>query len=817
MKKKNKIIYPILALTIPIVIVILSMFLTKIYPFGERILLKIDGYSQYPGFLNSFFEVIKGHASIFYSFKGFLGINSLANFVYYTLNITNIFYLLFNNDVLNFYTFIIPLKIGLCSLTMYFFLNYLKPNKNNLIFSLCYGLSIYNLTYYLNYMWFDSIILLPLVILGIEKIFKENKSNTYILTLSLAIICNFYIGYMICIFSVIYFIYKSITDKFNKTILKKYLIASLLSGLISAVFVIPVGLELANGKADLFSEYVKDYFQFDLDFLNVFYKLTFGSYCNGDMEYGNPNLYVTLFIYLNLIMFFFNKKITLKERIVSLIIFLFFLLSMSFNLLDYFWHMMQMPIFYPVRYGFIFDFFIIYLAYKNFTNYEKKDLLFLLIPIIIIIILSTIGLFTSEALTDKENIITKIIFITISLIFTIYYAFIMNNKSLHKYLIFIIILELTLSTFTEFRKEDSTLNKTDFKEKYNLNTQALDTINPKYFDRIIFETDTIKNNGLLLNYNDINFFSSIRNKNSLEVLNKLFNINILNDCNAHYFFDNPITNAMLNIKYYIADNNIDYYEEIDNNIYLNKDATYAFMTSKEILNLKLTDNYQNNINELIKIINNNDNNIIKEIPVKDTNISCNDICIINGGNAYLKYEFKSDNKYFMFIHLNKAGSDKAEYEIMINDKKYHNIKNPYLINNNDNISIYIDAKNKDNLYDYHLYLIDYGEYQKLINNMKTDIKVQEYKSDSNFTLTINNNKDGLLFTSISNDKGWKVYVDGNPTPIESIYDGLLGINLTKGNHTIKFTYITPGFKEGLIISIISLITSFIIIKKEKNY
>ena len=52
--------------------------------------------------------------------------------------------------------------------------------------------------------------LLPLIILGLNKCIKENKYILYIVTLALAIISNYYIGYMICIFlSSIFFIYNN--------------------------------------------------------------------------------------------------------------------------------------------------------------------------------------------------------------------------------------------------------------------------------------------------------------------------------------------------------------------------------------------------------------------------------------------------------------------------------------------------------------------------------------------------------------------------------------------------------------------------------
>ena len=60
----------ILSFIIPILITILVLLITKIYPFGDKMLLAFDGYNQYPGFLNGLFESLKGNQSLFYSFKG---------------------------------------------------------------------------------------------------------------------------------------------------------------------------------------------------------------------------------------------------------------------------------------------------------------------------------------------------------------------------------------------------------------------------------------------------------------------------------------------------------------------------------------------------------------------------------------------------------------------------------------------------------------------------------------------------------------------------------------------------------------------------
>lgn len=812
---------------LPIIIFLIGLLLNKIYPFGSKILLSLDGYNQYPGFLNTFINSLTTSKSLIYSFNGLLGFNSYANFVYYTFNLTNLIYLFFNGHVIEFYTFIIILKTGLASLSMYILLNYFKKDKHNILFSITYGLTTYYLLYYLNYMWFDSIILLPLVTMGIEKIFKENKYLTYIITLSLAIISNFYIGYMICIFSVIYFIYKLINDKCNKKIIITYILSSLAAGLLSSFALIPAILELLKGKSTLFSGYVKEYFKFDLDAINVFYKLTLGSFLNGDIEYGTPNVYVTLFIYLNAILYFLNNKIKLKERITNLIIFIFFLLSMSFNFLDFFWQMMQMPIWYPVRYAFIFDFFLILLAFKNFQNYEKISIKKLILTFILLTTLIVIGFFTSGNLNDPINITPKVIYLVISIIFLIYYLFIQNSKDLKKFLILILIIELTANTFVTIKNVGNTNQKSKFEINYQNNKEIINKINDNnLFYKVSFDDRTIKNNGLLIDYNDMNLFSSLRNQNVYTLIKKVFGLLTIDNCNTNYFYNNPVVNAIFNIKYYITKNNIDYYNLLTTsngyNIYQNQDATnIGFMTNKDILNLKITDNYLDNLNNLVKTINKDDNNIIKEYFPYYKNTSCTkDICLTNNPPALIEYKFKASAKSFIYIQNNyQTGLDKTNYTLKVNNKEIGStFKYPYLVNKNDSIEIIINPTNDDfKDFDYHIYEINYNIYQKLIENInKNKLEITKYKNDAYFETTINVKEDTLLFTTIASDNGWKVYVDNKQAKIDKIYDGLIGINLTPGKHQITFKYTVPGLKIGSIITLTTLLTIIVITYKKKS-
>ena len=60
---------------------------------------------------------------------------------------------------------------------------------------------------------------------------------------------------------------------------------------------------------------------------------------------------------------------------------------------------------------------------------------------------------------------------------------------------------------------------------------------------------------------------------------------------------------------------------------------------------------------------------------------------------------------------------------------------------------------------------------------------------------------GRLILSIPMEKGWTMYVNGVETPIESFKDAFMVVDLKTGTYEIELEFETPGFKEGLLISV----------------
>ena len=831
MKKNLKKYLPeILTFIVPILIMLISCIVNKTYPFGKEILPKYDGYYQYAGFTSYYKNVLLGNESLFYSFKGLLGYNFYATSIYYMFNPTNLLCIFSTSkNILEYYTFIILLRIGLSGFTMCKYLKYKLKNQSNLryiIFSISYALMAYNVCYFFNYMYFDTVVLFPIVILGLDKLIYERKNRLYIISLTLSIISNFYIGYMVCIFSLLYFIYNIVIYKLDKNIIKDFIISSLLSGFMCMIIIIPEASELLKGKALLYTSSKTEYFKFNMNFLNIFYKFLPGSTSNYDLEYGMVNIYVSLFVIILVIKYFFNKKISKKERITTLIFILFFLFSISFNLLDFAWQLFQKPIWYPNRYIFTFSFFLITIAMKEITNITyKTNIKENLIIIISFILLTLYSIISLKIHNDNLKIISYIL----GIILILQYTFFLNNKNAKYLLVMLFFIEVTTNAIFTLKIMGKTTTMTQYKTNEEINEKAVKHIKEienkdNNFYRMELSTSTVHNSPSLLNYNGINHFNSVKNAKTLNFLNK-FNYQVTDDTSVEFNNYNPYLTSLLGIKYINGSKDEMYYENVYNEnpyMYLNKDAlSLGYMIYNKELK-ESNSSYQNTENLINSMLNTDIKRykVIDSFNGKDTEIKeiDNKKYVISKTSIKIEMEDKASNS--MFLIPSRNISFVANYSIFINDEEIKDAvikQSPIFINKGDTYKIIIKSNlSKTELNSLKWYQIDYDKYIETINELKkNEFNITKYNKDNHIegNINVNNDKNVLLLT-IPYDKGWNIYVDDNKVNYDICFDSFICLDLDKGKHNIKMNYVPSGFIVGLIISSLAFIVTIIYIRKK---
>ena len=354
-------------------------------PFGDLSVLTLDLNAQYVYFYEALREFLCGDASLLYSFSRSLGGEFMGIYAYYIASPISYIVLLFPKSMMLFALLtIILIKIGLCGLTFGFYLHKQtkNPNKLNiLIFSLMYALSAYAITYQNNIMWLDALFLLPILTYSIEILIKNGKYLLFIGTLALMMMSHYYIGYMLCWYTLFCFFFTYFKEQksiINPNGEKHHFIKSLFR--IGTSSVIGIGISaFVVGAAYYSLQFGKSEFSepnWDLvarfDLFDLFPKLLPGSY-DTVMHEGLPLLYCGVLALFMLPIYFLAKRVNLREKAFYGGFVLLYILIMVINPTDLVMHGFQMPNCLNYRYSFIVIFLLLIMAYKGFCEIEEHS------------------------------------------------------------------------------------------------------------------------------------------------------------------------------------------------------------------------------------------------------------------------------------------------------------------------------------------------------------------------------------------------------------------------------------------------------------
>ena len=388
--QRSQYLYLLFCFFVPVVLMYGIYVVKGIYPFYNGSPLVLDLNAQYVSFFEALRDFALGERSILYSFSRSLGGEFMGMVAYYMASPLTYITVLFPKDrIQEAVLTILLLKCGLSGASFGFYLHKKSRNPQKLTiftFALMYALSAYAIVQQHNTMWIDALIWFPLFAYGLENLVYRKKYKLYVISLSVIMICNYYIGFMVCIFAVLYFFF----CYFSKTkqeinpcgeklhFIKagsRFAIFPLLSAAISAFMLIAAYYSLQFGKTEFSSPNWAMEANFDIiDFLTKFLP---GSYDTVEPS-GLPFIYCGLLTLLLLPVYFLSKKITSREKIASLALISVLILSLFLKPLDLIWHGFSMPNWLNARYSFMLCFVLLVIAYKAFGNLQTISEKFIL-------------------------------------------------------------------------------------------------------------------------------------------------------------------------------------------------------------------------------------------------------------------------------------------------------------------------------------------------------------------------------------------------------------------------------------------------------
>ncbi len=378
--------YLSLCMLIPAVIMYLIYLAKGHYPFGDGCVLVLDLNGQYVWFFEALRNFAKGDASLLYSFSRALGGEFLGIYAYYAASPLSFLLCLFpQNRMLEGLLVLFLVKCALCGGTFGFYMHRTlkKPSRTAIIaMSAFYALTSFAVVQQHNTMWIDAVMWLPLITLGLESLIKYGKFKMYTIFLAITLFSNFYIGYMVCIWCLVYFFLYYIAHggersnplrekgHFLKSLLR-FGFFSLLAVGIATVILLAAYYSLNFGKTTFSTPKWEWYLKFDI--LDLLYKFLPGSYDTVRPE-GLPFVYCGVLTLLLVPAYFLCAKYPIRQKVVSAVFILFFIASFSFSVTDLVWHGFQIPNWLNYRYSFMLCFYLCVLACRALADFDGRTL-----------------------------------------------------------------------------------------------------------------------------------------------------------------------------------------------------------------------------------------------------------------------------------------------------------------------------------------------------------------------------------------------------------------------------------------------------------
>lgn len=800
-----------------------------VFPFGDRSFMHSDMYHQYVPFLEEFLRRVKD-GEMAYSWNIGLGSNYPALYIYYCASPFNwLMLLLPSRYLIEFMSYMVVFKIGLCGFTFSYYLKHKFHSKDLflLLFSVFYAMSGFVAAYSWNVMWIDCLFLAPLILLGLERLVLEGRPGLYCVTLFLSILSNYYLSIMICIFLVLYFftllpqIWEGPSIRANLPCLGRaalqFFLYSLLAGGMAAVLLIPemTALFSTEFSQSTFPKKTTWYFPFS----DVLARHCVGVERETGLDHW-PNLFCSSAVFFLLPLYAFHRQIPLKEKLPRLLLCAFLIVSFCVNKLTFVWHGFNYPDSLPCRQSFLYILLVLTMGYEVVQKKEG----FSLSDLSRCLFFALLFLLFSEKMVDDDAFSPEVFLLTGALVLA--YALLLyaykkyDSPSAVRLRRVMAITALGLVTFEATFNMASTgfsttgrsayLNKISPCKQLAARTKEAD---PGFYRFEKFGRTT-KNDGALGDYPTASLFSSTANADISAWYDRMG----MSESKVFYCFDGqtPLSAALLNVRYLFSSNDQEdpfLYTPVDSQdditLYRCNYTLPAGFILDDAWNLNSASlekscaqpfELQNRMVASCGV----SENLFDMIPVWEDDGRA-DFSPETAGHYYA-YCSRSDVDEVKLSSdsLNKTFS-KVHYDYIL-DLGYHEAGDHILLENEEegDLGLYVALLNTDAL----------GRALEIIGQQPFVVDSWD-ATHINGSVTVRT--PGTLVLSVASEPGWTLQVDGKKVPVSSYDDMFLAVPLEAGSHLISLSYKTPGLAAGVPISIISLsVFVFLQIRHQKT-
>jgi len=853
--------YRLLSFFIPFIGLLFIKLICQMSPFGESSSLYSDMYHQYYPFFKTFRATLRSGESLLYNWNVGLGLDHLGVYSYYLASPLNFLSVLVPERwLLGYFSLLVPIKLGLASMFFGIFLEKIfdKQDLSIPLFGSFYGLCAWALGYQWNVMWLDTFALLPLVMLGMVYLLRDKKFILYTITLFLSVYINYYVGLFTCIFVFLAFIcyeicrFKSI-GRLLGDLIRIAFFSALAIGM-TAILSLPTLAALQNTQSSV-NKFPKEFYlnmtdQHNWKGLLEAMALAAGN-MNGGITYtfkeGLPNLYCGVFATLLMFLSLFCKKIRIRDKVCGILLLLFFNASFVIRQLDYIWHGFHFPNMIPYRFSFLYSFVMLYMAYSAWVH--RKD--FKLWHIIVATVLTTGLVFLYEDLSKYTLWVYNTVLIAAYAGVLIHYAIQpANSENPEKILVYkkkytlkrglcsllllgIMAAEIVLN-LANFGITFPATDVSNYPKGKESTAAVIDYMQNQEKDDLFYRTEVTHsqtlNDGALNGYYGVSTFTSSANVKVTNFMRSL-GYGAMNTYNRYCFEEgSPVSNLFLGLKYMIErDGNVRknaYFDDIYsvNDVHLLKNNAYlplGFLVNSQLQTTNFSSDgyrfsFQNTILRKATGIKKNvwrtmyGNNLVITGDCPTLNAQSNTgytEYITEGDTATITYAYTADREGFMCVNLDLY--KRNNFSVKLNGKvlyhESHSLPQMLAVSDvqaGDVVEIVLQCKENEKGYiTISAGILNEETFREAYEILAASVLEVTHFSNTCVEGTINCNRDGLLYTSIPQDGNWSAWVDGKPAEIVLFGDVMIGLEMTEGEHTVRFEYHNKAFALGWKVSL----------------
>lgn len=833
----------LLSFFVPVILMLIISISYGFYPFGKTSILMADMRYQFVDYYGYLKYIFFGNNDFFYNFSKTLGGDMLGFSSYYLNSPPNLLLLFFPNEYLPVGILLMAiLLIGCSGLTFNMMLDKLFTTRwASLIFSTAYAMMGFLLAYFNCTHYFFNIALLPLVIRGLCVMVRTGKPNLlYTVTLFLSIFSNYYMGYMTCLFSVIFFFYEIFAEA--ETLKKalscqkaffSYVITSIIAVALSAFTLLPTAFSLAGQKGGASEANLSLSRNF---YLREFFSGLYNSAFHGNISDGLPIIYCGVTTVVCVILFLVNKKISLRERLASLLALGVMFCCLYVNALNIIWHGFNAPIGFPYRDSFFFSFLLLFIGYKGFLSTANGLGYYQgILCLAAFVLYSGYLIFTHNVYAGRDQIVITGMILLIGLFFL--YGF--RNKK--EYVIPLTVGLFLLQAgdllyngyvsiggyFPDLKENPQAYSMQEFQDYYKNNKDLIDEIMAE--DPAFYRMEKLyrrsHNDAMLLGYHGLSHFSSCETE---QVKHFMDTLGFRNNENWVYYGhgSTSFADSILGIKYVLSqhDEYAKPYPQLKekDGIYLYKNSfalPLAFVCNERIETVKKGNRnkftYQNAIASAMT-----DSRYDIYKPALLSTIELNNV--EQTGSVFTRVDASQDASVIFrvrincedFLYMYFEAPEKQDTTIVVDGLE----KEPYFTTYGWSVretghfkqgqQIDVEVRlNQDTIEidNASFYYENAAELARWYNDMAEQGKSSLDKiTSSHLVGKIEAGEDGLAVFSIPQEESWVIRVDGVATAPRKVLGALTAIPVKAGVHEIEMKYIPKGLKEGILIALLAL-------------